>query len=143
MRSGIGRSLQDRQAHCSLPPQPIDRHNLKELEKMKAQTLLTKAAAGLGTVALALAMSACSHNTTLAESAGQTTGEIRTEQTAQQQPTSSGKILGTAPAPANAQGTTASGTPAYIHGPPPVYPASLVYTTAPAATPVNPSPTTS
>ena len=30
---------------------------------MKAQTLLTKAAAGLGTVALALAVSACSHNT--------------------------------------------------------------------------------
>jgi hypothetical protein len=96
---------------------------------MKAQTLLTKAAAGLGTVALALAMSACSH-TTLAESAGQTTGEIRTEQAAQQQPTSSGQILGTAPAPANAQGITASSTPAIISGPAAVDSTGRVYTSS-------------
>src|SRR6266851_3512674 len=97
---------------------------------MKAQTLLTKAAAGLGTVALALAMSACSHNTTLAESAGQTTGEIRTEQTAQQQPTSSGQILGTAPAPANAQGVSAPSTPAVISGPAAVDSTGRVYTSS-------------
>jgi len=49
---------------------------------MKAHTLLTKAAAGLGTVALALAMSACSHNT----AANTDYGNIRTEQTASSSP---------------------------------------------------------
>ena len=94
---------------------------------MKAQTLLTKAAAGLGTVALALAMSACSHHSTLA--ADQTTGEIRTEQTAQTQ-SSSGTVVGTAPAPANAQGTTASSTPAVISGPAAVDSTGRVYTSS-------------
>jgi hypothetical protein len=94
---------------------------------MKAQTLLTKAAAGLGTVALALAMSACSHNTPLAE--GQTTGQIRTEQTAQVQ-SSSGEVIGTAPAPANAQGTTAVSTPAIISGPAAVDSTGRVYTSS-------------
>ena len=94
---------------------------------MKAHTLLTKAAAGLGTVALALAMSACSHHSTLA--ADQTTGEIRTEQTAQAQ-SSSGTVVGTAPAPANAQGTTASSTPAIISGPAAVDSTGRVYTSS-------------
>jgi len=94
---------------------------------MKAQTLLTKAAAGLGTVALALAMSACSHHSTLA--ADQTTGEIRTEQAAQTQ-SSSGEVLGTAPAPANAQGTTVASTPAVISGPAAVDSTGRVYTSS-------------
>jgi len=94
---------------------------------MKAQTLLKKAAAGLGTVALALAMSACSHHTTLAE--GQTTGQIRTEQTSQVQ-SSSGEVIGTAPAPANAQGTTAASTPAVISGPAAVDSTGRVYTSS-------------
>jgi hypothetical protein len=96
---------------------------------MKAHTLLTKAAAGLGTVALALAMSACSHNQSVAQSSGQTTGEIRTEQASQQQ-SSSGQVLGTAPAPANAQGTTASNTPAIISGPAAVDSTGRVYTSS-------------
>jgi hypothetical protein len=96
---------------------------------MKAQTLLTKAAAGLGTVALALAMSACSHNQSVAQSAGQTTGEIRTEQASQQQ-ASSGQVLGTAPAPANAQGTTAPSAPAVISGPAAVDSTGRVYTSS-------------
>jgi hypothetical protein len=94
---------------------------------MKAQTLLTKAVAGLGTVALALAMSACSHHTTLAE--GQTAGQIRTEQTSQVQ-SSSGEVIGTAPAPANAQGTTAVSTPAVISGPAAVDSTGRVYTSS-------------
>ena len=94
---------------------------------MKAQTLLTKAAAGLGTVALALAMSACSHHTTLAE--GQTTGQIRTEQTASTQSTS-GEVIGTAPAPSNAQGTTGVTTPAIISGPAAVDSTGRVYTSS-------------
>ena len=93
---------------------------------MKAHTLLTKAAAGLGTVALALAMSACSHHSV---AAGQTTGEIRTEQASQQQ-SSSGEVLGTAPAPANAQGTTAATTPAVISGPAAVDSTGRVYTSS-------------
>jgi hypothetical protein len=96
---------------------------------MKAQTLLTKVAAGLGTVALALAMSACSHHTSVAQSAGQTTGEIRTEQSAQQQ-SSSGEVLGTAPAPSNTQGTSASSTPAVISGPAAVDSTGRVYTSS-------------
>jgi hypothetical protein len=96
---------------------------------MKAHTLLTKAAAGLGTVALALAMSACSHNTTLAQSSGQTTGEVRTEQSAQNQSTS-GQVLGTAPAPSNAQGTTVTSTPAIISGPAAVDSTGRVYTSS-------------
>ncbi len=95
---------------------------------MKAQTLLTKAAAGLGTVALALAVSACSH-TSQVQSAGQTTGEIRTEQTAQAQSTS-GAVLGTAPAPANAQGVSAPSTPAVISGPAAVDSTGRVYTSS-------------
>ena len=50
---------------------------------MKAHTLLTKAAAGLGTVALALAMGACSHNNSTAKT---DYGNIRTEQTASSSP---------------------------------------------------------
>lgn len=95
---------------------------------MKAHTLLTKAAAGLGTVALALAMSACSH-TSQVQSAGQTTGEIRTEQTAQTQSTSAA-VLGTAPAPANAQGVSAPSTPAIISGPAAVDSTGRVYTSS-------------
>ena len=95
---------------------------------MKSQTLL-KAAAGLGTVALALAMSACSHNQSVAQSAGQTTGEIRTEQASQQQ-SPSGQVLGTAPAPSNAQGTTASSSPAIISGPAAVDSTGRVYTSS-------------
>ncbi|HYS52996.1 MAG TPA: hypothetical protein VER58_04425 [Thermoanaerobaculia bacterium] len=94
---------------------------------MKAHTLLTKAAAGLGAVALTLAMGACSHSKSVAEN--QTTGEIRTEQASQQQ-ASSGAVLGTAPAPANAQGVSAPSTPAVISGPAAVDNSGRVYTSS-------------
>src|SRR5437762_1919855 len=93
---------------------------------MKAHTLLTKAAAGLGTVALALAMSACSHHSALA---GQDSGEIRTEQAAQQQATSDTTIAN-APAPANAQGVSGTQTPAIISGPAKVDSTGRVYTSS-------------
>ena len=83
---------------------------------MKGNTLFTKTAAGLSSVALALALSACSHTNSVAKTTSQQTGEIRTEQTAQQQATS-GETLGSAPAPANAQGVSAPSTPAIISGP--------------------------
>ena len=96
---------------------------------MKAHTLFTKATAGIGSLALALAMSACSHHTSMAEQAGQNTGEIRTEQAATTQ--NSGETLGTAPAPANTQGTTSNpGTPAVISGPAAVDSTGRVYTSS-------------
>jgi len=96
---------------------------------MKAHTLFTKAAASIGSVALAFALSACSHHNSLAENSGQQAGEIRTEQTAQQQ-ASSGEVLGTAPAPANAQGVSAPSTPAVISGPAAVDSSGRVYTSS-------------
>ena len=96
---------------------------------MKAHTLLTKAAAGLSAVALTLAMGACSHSRTVTETTSQQTGEIRTEQTSQQQ-ASSGEVLGTAPAPSNAQGVSAPSTPAIISGPAAVDNSGRVYTSS-------------
>ena len=98
---------------------------------MKAHTLLTKTAAGIGSLALAFAMSACSHHTSMAEQSGQNTGEIRTEQAATSQTNSSGETLGTAPAPANTQGAPNNpGTPAVISGPAAVDSTGRVYTSS-------------
>ena len=97
---------------------------------MKAHTLLTKAAAACGTVALTFTLAACSHHNSLAENSGQQAGEIRTEQTAQQQATS-GEVLGTAPEPANTQGAAvAPSTPAVISGPAAVDSSGRVYTSS-------------
>ncbi len=94
---------------------------------MKAHTLLTKAAAGLGTVALALALSACSHHSA---TAGQDYGNIRTEQTAQQN-TSSDQAIAAAPAPANTQGVSGTtSTPAIISGPAKVDESGRLYTSS-------------
>ncbi len=97
---------------------------------MKAKTLFSKTAAGLGSLAIVFAMSACSHHSSIAEQAGQNTGEIRTEQTAQANPTSGGEVLGTAPAPANAQAPSNPGTPAVISGPAAVDSTGRVYTSS-------------
>src|SRR5205814_6837250 len=75
-------------------------------------------------------MPACSHHTSMAEQAGQNAGEIRTEQTAQSNPTSGGEVLGTAPAPANTQGQSNPGTPAVISGPAAVDSSGRVYTSS-------------
>jgi hypothetical protein len=92
---------------------------------MKAQTLLTKAAAGLGTVALALAMSACSHNTATTSDYG----NVRTEQTSQQQATPD-QVIAAAPAPANAAGVTEPAAPAIISGPAKVDNSGRLYTSS-------------
>ena len=96
---------------------------------MKAHTLLTKAAAGLGTVALALFMGACSHHNSVAQDQ-QGYGQMRTEQSAQNDATS-GTTVATAPAPSN---TAASnpGTPAVISGPAQVDNTGRVYTSSAA-----------
>jgi hypothetical protein len=97
---------------------------------MKANTLFSKTAAGIGSLAIVFAVSACSHHTTMAQQAGQNAGEIRTEQTAQAS-TSGGEVLGTAPAPANAQAQPSNpGTPAVISGPAAVDSTGRVYTSS-------------
>ncbi|HEY8130621.1 MAG TPA: hypothetical protein VII12_01910 [Thermoanaerobaculia bacterium] len=93
---------------------------------MKADTLLTKAAAGLGTVALALTLSACSHHNALE---GQDYGNVRTEQTAQQT-ASTDQVIAAAPAPANAQGVSTPSTPAIISGPAKVDESGRLYTSS-------------
>jgi hypothetical protein len=96
---------------------------------MKANSLFTKAAAGVGSLALVVAMSACSHHTSMAQQSGQQTGEIRTEQPAATNSTS--ETLGTAPAPANTQAQPSNpGTPAVISGPAAVDNTGRVYTSS-------------
>src|SRR5205814_7556941 len=70
--------------------------------------------------------SACSHHSALA---GVDSGEIRTDQTAQQQ-ASPDQVIATAPAPSNAQGTTVTTTPAIISGPAKVDNSGRVYTSS-------------
>ena len=97
---------------------------------MKANTLFTKAAAGLGTVALALTLSACSH-TPLAQSGQGDYGTLRTEQSAQQNDATPGNTVASAPAPSNTQNATGNpGTPAVISGPAKVDNTGRVYTSS-------------
>jgi hypothetical protein len=97
---------------------------------MKAQTLFTKAAAGLGSVALAITLGGCAHHSAL-DTSGQTTGEIRTEASAQQNDAKPGNVLGTAPAPSNTQASSGNpGTPAIISGPAAVDNSGRVYTSS-------------
>ncbi|HKB79249.1 MAG TPA: hypothetical protein VKH35_05995 [Thermoanaerobaculia bacterium] len=97
---------------------------------MKAQTLFTKAVAGFGATALALALGACSHTS---PTANQQTGEIRTEAAATTQPQDSSQVIGTAPAPANTQGQPAApSTPAVISGPAAVDSTGNAYTSSSA-----------
>src|ERR1700694_3909124 len=93
---------------------------------MKEQTLITKVAAGLSTVVLALAVSACS---THKLAAGTDSGENRTEQAAQQNVTPA-QVLGEAPPPANTQGAAATSTPAVISGPAAVDSTGRAYTSS-------------
>jgi hypothetical protein len=97
---------------------------------MKAQTLWTKAAAGLGSVALALTLAACSH-TPLAKSGQGDYGTLRTEQAAQQNEATPGNTVATAPAPSNTQDASGNpGTPAIISGPAKVDNSGRVYTSS-------------
>ena len=94
---------------------------------MKAHTLLTKVATGLGSVALMLALGACSHHNA---ATGQDYGNIRTEQSAQQN-ADTGQAIAAAPAPANTQGTTVTtSTPAIISGPAKVDESGRLYTSS-------------
>src|SRR5947207_2348702 len=94
---------------------------------MKSQKLLTKVAATIGAATLALTMGACaSHKAT----AGQDYGQVRTEAAAQSASTSSDQVIGTAPAPQNAQGVTQKTAPSVIPGPAKVDSSGNVYTSS-------------
>ena len=95
---------------------------------MKADTLLKKTAATLGAAVLTVAMGACSTHRAV-DTTAQTTGEIRTEQAANNN-TSSGETLGTVAAPANTQGAATTSTPAVISGPAAVDKSGNVYTSS-------------
>jgi len=95
---------------------------------MKADTLFKKTTATLGATVLAVALGACSTHRAV-DTTAQTTGEIRTEQSATTQATSD-QTLGTVAAPANAQGVSAPSTPAVISGPAAVDKSGNAYTSS-------------
>src|ERR1051325_1648658 len=101
----------------------------KRSHEMKADTLLKKTTATLGAAALAMALGACSTHRAV-DTTAQTTGEIRTEQSAQNQVTTNDQVLGTTAAPANTQGAVAPSTPAVISGPASVEKSGNVYTSS-------------
>ena len=95
---------------------------------MKADTLLKKTTATLGAAVLTVALGACSTHRAV-DTTAQTTGEIRTEQAANNN-TSGGETLGTVAAPANTQGAAATSTPAVISGPAAVDKSGNLYTSS-------------
>ena len=95
---------------------------------MKADTLLKKTTATLGAAVLTVALGACSTHRVV-DTTAQTTGEIRTEQAANNN-TSGGETLGTVAAPANTQGAAATSTPAVISGPAAVDKSGNLYTSS-------------
>src|SRR5258706_15236846 len=80
--------------------------------KMRTESILKKAVAGLGSAALVIAMSACAHHDVAAD---QGYGQIRTEAPATAD--ASAATVATVPAPANTAGVATSPTPAVISGP--------------------------
>ena len=95
---------------------------------MKADTLLKKTTATLGAAVLTVALGACSTHRVV-DTTAQTTGEIRTEQAANNN-TSGGETLGTVAAPANTQGAATTSTPAVISGPAAVDKSGNLYTSS-------------
>lgn len=95
---------------------------------MKTETFLKKVSAGLSVAILIVAVSACAHHK-VAE--GTDYGQVRTEASATES-TSSDQVVGTAPAPANAQNVEGTTTPAIISGPAKVDTTGRAYTSSSA-----------
>jgi outer membrane biosynthesis protein TonB len=93
---------------------------------MNTQKLLTKVAVSISAATLAIALGACAHH---AVTAGDDYGQVRTEAAAQQN-TSNDQVIGTAPAPSNAQNVTTPSTPAVIAGPAKVDSTGRAYTSS-------------
>jgi len=93
---------------------------------MKTGTFLNKVGAGLSAAILTVALSACAHHSA---TEGQDYGQVRTEASASQS-TSSDQVVGSAPAPSNAQGVEGASTPAVISGPAKVDNSGRAYTSS-------------
>ena len=95
---------------------------------MKTETFLKKVSAGLSVAILIVAVSACAHHKV---TEGTDYGQVRTEASATQS-TSSDQVVGTAPAPSNAQGVEQKASPAIISGPAKVDDSGRAYTSSSA-----------
>ncbi len=93
---------------------------------MKTKTFLEKVGAGLSLAILIVAVSACAHHKV---TEGQDYGQVRTEASANQ-PTSNDQVVGSAPAPANAQNVQGATTPAIISGPAKIDNSGRAYTSS-------------
>jgi hypothetical protein len=93
---------------------------------MNTQKLLNKVAVSIGAATLALSLGACaSHSATT----GTDYGQVRTEAAATKN-TSNDQVIGTAPAPSNAQGVTTPTGAAMIPGPAKVDSTGAAYTSS-------------
>ena len=93
---------------------------------MKTETFLRKLSVVLTAAILIVAVSACAHHKA---TEGQDYGQVRTEASSTQS-TSSDQVVGTAPAPANAQNVEGATTPAIISGPAKVDSSGRAYTSS-------------
>jgi hypothetical protein len=93
---------------------------------MNKETFLRKLSVALSIAILVVGASACSHNSA---TAGQDYGQVRTEETATES-TSSDQVVGTAPAPTNAENVEGATTPAIISGPAKVDSTGRAYTSS-------------
>src|SRR5882672_872735 len=101
-------------------------HSYKEPGKMKTETFLRKLSVVLTAAILIVGVSACAHHSA---TEGQDYGQVRTEASSTQS-TSSDQVVGTAPAPANAQNVEGATTPAIISGPAKVDSSGRAYTSS-------------
>ena len=96
---------------------------------MKKEMIFKKVVAGIGSAALAIALSACAHHDAASQAEGY--GQIRTEGAATTADNST-PVVGTAPAPKNAEGVSGTTTPAVISGPAAVDSDGRAYTSSAA-----------
>src|SRR5262245_36820284 len=101
-------------------------HSYKEPGKMKTETFLRKLSVVLTAAILVIGVAACAHHSA---TEGQDYGQVRTEASSTQS-TSSDQVVGTAPAPSNAQNVEGSTTPAIISGPAKVDSSGHAYTSS-------------
>jgi hypothetical protein len=93
---------------------------------MKTETFLRKLSVVLTAAILVIGVQACAHHSA---TEGQDYGQVRTEASSTQS-ASSDQVVGTAPAPANAQNVEGTTTPAVISGPAKVDSTGRAYTSS-------------
>ena len=93
---------------------------------MKTETFLRKLSVVLTAAILVVGVTACAHHSA---TEGQDYGQVRTEASSTQS-TSSDQVVGSAPAPANAQNVEGTTTPAIISGPAKVDNSGRAYTSS-------------